>query len=155
MDVQGVVPDDSRIRFRPSRAQQAPFVLIAVMLGFQVDLYFRTGAKAFLLMPAFLAAEYLYLCFGVGITLTADHAVVHNVRRRKIAWADVQCIRIESYLGSRTIVIYEASGRHTRLRAPIRGFLSWDRRFDEKFHTIGQWWLAHRGAAWTPVSRSA
>jgi hypothetical protein len=60
-------------------------------------------------------------------------------------------VQIESLFGSRTVVIYEAGGRRTRLRAPITGFLSWDRRFEEKFHTIGRWWLDHRGPDGAPV----
>jgi hypothetical protein len=86
-----------------------------------------------------------------GVTLTQSTAIVHSVRHRTIQWADVQAIRIEPFHGTRTIVIYEAGGRRTRLRAPLTGFLSWDRGFEEKFHTIGAWWLEHRGPDWAPV----
>ncbi|MHB9860539.1 hypothetical protein [Streptomyces sp. YIM S03343] len=86
-----------------------------------------------------------------GITLTPSAAIVRRVRKRTIPWSNVQAIQVESYAGSRTVVIYEAGGRRTRLRAPITGFLSWDRGFEEKFHTIGRWWLAHRGPDWVPV----
>ncbi|MFG2954335.1 hypothetical protein ACGF5O_11460 [Streptomyces sp. NPDC048291] len=88
---------------------------------------------------------------GFGVTLTPSAAVVHNFRRRTIPWANVQAIQIESLLGSRTVVIYEAGGRQTRLRAPTTGFLTWDRDFEGKFHTIGRWWLDHRGPDWVPV----
>ncbi|WP_369225394.1 hypothetical protein AB5J52_31550 [Streptomyces sp. R39] len=86
-----------------------------------------------------------------GITLTPSAAVVHGFRRRSIPWSDVQAVQIESLFGNRTVVIYEAGGRATRLRAPSTGFLSWDRGFEEKFHTIGRWWLDHRGPDWIPV----
>ncbi|MDQ0762213.1 hypothetical protein [Streptomyces canus] len=86
-----------------------------------------------------------------GVTLTQSTAVVHNLRRRTIQWADIQAILIEPFQGTRTVVIYEADGRRTRLRAPITGFLSWDSGFDEKFQTIGTWWLEHRGPGWAPV----
>lgn len=86
-----------------------------------------------------------------GVTLTESTAIVHNLRRRTIQWPNVQAIRIEPFQGARTIVIYEAGGRRTRLRAPSTGFLNWDRRFEEKFHTIGRWWLDHRGPDWVPV----
>lgn len=86
-----------------------------------------------------------------GVTLTPSAAIVYKFRRRTIPWADVQAIRVEPYQGARTVVIYEAGGRRTRLRAPITGFLSWDRSFEEKFHTIGRWWLDHRGPDWAPV----
>ncbi|MEU6535675.1 hypothetical protein [Streptomyces sp. NPDC047000] len=87
----------------------------------------------------------------LGIALTPSAAVVRVFRRRTIPWADVQAICVESQFGSRIVVIYEASGRVTRLRAPITGWLKWDRRFEEKFHTIGGWWLDHRGPDWVPV----
>lgn len=84
------------------------------------------------------------------ITLSPHMAQVRNLRRRTIYWSDVQVIRIEKQFTNRTIVIYEADGRKTRLRAPVTGFLVWDRRFEEKFHVIGQWWLDFRGPDWQP-----
>ena len=78
-----------------------------------------------------------------GVTLTPTEARVHNLRRRVIRWDDVRAVTVESLLGLRTVVLYE-EGRRTRLRAPSNGFMQWDRRFDEKYHVIGQWWLAHR-----------
>lgn len=86
-----------------------------------------------------------------GVTLTPSAAVVRNIRRRTIPWADIQAIRIESILGTKSIVLHEANGRSTRLRAPTTAFLAWDRRFEEKFHVIGTWWLTHRGPDWTPA----
>ncbi|MFD4556001.1 hypothetical protein ACFWP5_17060 [Streptomyces sp. NPDC058469] len=86
-----------------------------------------------------------------GITLTPSAAVVRNVRRRTIPWSDIQAIQIESTLGTKSIVLHEANGRRTRLRAPTTGFPVWDRHFEEKFHTIGTWWLTHRGPDWTPT----
>ncbi|MGH1554427.1 hypothetical protein ACRAWF_28255 [Streptomyces sp. L7] len=85
-----------------------------------------------------------------GITLTPSAVVVHNLRRRTIPWPDIQAVQPESLLGTTTIVLYEANGRRTRLRAPSTGFPARDRHFEEKFHTIGTWWLAHRGPDWTP-----
>ncbi len=86
-----------------------------------------------------------------GITLSPHMAQVRNLRRRTIYWSDVQVIRIEKKrFGNRRIVIYEANGRQTRLRAPVTGFLLWDRHFEEKFHVIGQWWLDFRGPEWQP-----
>lgn len=93
------------------------------------------------------------LTSSVGITLTPTAAVVHTLRRRNIPWCDVRAVRIENVMGTRTVVICEANGRSTRLRAPVSGFPRWDRRFEEKFHTIGRWWLDHRGPDWTPVTQ--
>ena len=87
-----------------------------------------------------------------GITLTPSAAVVHNVRRRTIPWADIQAIQVQSTAGIKSIVLHEANGRSTELRAPTTGFLSWDRHFNEKLHTIETWWHTHRGPDWTPIT---
>src|SRR5262245_37818897 len=42
-----------------------------------------------------------------GVTLTPSEAVVHNLRRRTIRWADVQGIWVESSMGVRRVVICE------------------------------------------------
>ncbi|MFI8069224.1 hypothetical protein ACIF85_10620 [Streptomyces sp. NPDC086033] len=97
------------------------------------------------LLALLIAGQYF------GVTLTESTAIVHNLRRRTIQWSNVQAICVEGFQGARTVVIYEAGGRRTRLRAPITGFLRWDRGFEEKFQTIGKWWQDHRGPDWTPV----
>lgn len=86
-----------------------------------------------------------------GVTLTPSGAVVHNLRRRTIPWADIQAVRIESVLGTRSVVLHVADGRRTELSAPRSGFLAWDRHFEEKFHVIGDWWMTHRGPDWSPA----
>ncbi|WP_063796039.1 hypothetical protein [Peterkaempfera griseoplana] len=89
---------------------------------------------------------------GQGVTLTHHALVVDNVRRRVIPWSGVQGILVDRALGQRTIVVCEAGGRRTRLPAPTGGAFSWDPRFEEKFHTIGRWWLDHRGPGWVPLT---
>ncbi|MFJ9375284.1 hypothetical protein [Streptomyces sp. NPDC101455] len=91
------------------------------------------------------------LPFRLGITLTPSAAVVHNLRRRTIPWADIQAIQVQSSAGIKSIVLHEANGRSTELRAPTTGFLSWDRHFQDKLHTIETWWQTHRGPDWTPI----
>ncbi|MET8331637.1 hypothetical protein [Streptomyces sp. NPDC005181] len=112
-----------------------------------------TGAEIAESLGMWGATLFVMLIVGqyVGVTLTESTAIVHNLRRRTIRWSNVQAIRVEPFQGIRTVVLYEASGRRTRLRAPITGFLNWDRGFEEKFHTIGRWWLEHRGPDWAPV----
>ncbi|WP_326608285.1 hypothetical protein OG930_44200 [Streptomyces sp. NBC_01799] len=112
-----------------------------------------TGAEIAESLGMWVAALFVLLVLGqyFGVTLTESTAIVHNLRRRTIQWSNVQAIRVERVQGAQTIVIYEAGGRRTRLRAPITGFLSWDRGFEEKFRTIGRWWLDHRGPDWAPV----
>ncbi|MFE2533310.1 hypothetical protein [Streptomyces sp. NPDC059371] len=86
-----------------------------------------------------------------GTTLTPSAARVRDLRRRTVPWASVQSVRVERVMGGRVVVLYEAGGHRTRLRAPMTAFLQGDRDFDEKFHVIGQWWPAHRGSDWVPV----
>jgi len=83
------------------------------------------------------------MSWSFGITLTPTEARVHNLRRRVIRWSDVRAVTVEAQLGTRFVVLHEAN-RRTRLRAPATGLLMRDRRFEEKYHTIGQWWLDHR-----------
>lgn len=157
--VQAENAQPERIRFRLNPLQRAlPLVGGFIGLGAaQLGIWAQDGSRPDpYLVPAVTAwAALLLLALVIptrfGITLTPSAAIVHNLRRRTIPWADIQAIQIEPLLGSRTVVLHEASGRRTRLRAPITGPLSWDRRFEEKFHTIGQWWLAHRGPDWTPL----
>lgn len=86
-----------------------------------------------------------------GITLTPTHARIHNLRRRSIAWADVQAITDEPFFGVHRVLLWTADGRRIPLRAPMTtlGRLGW-RRFERDYHQIGRWWLTHRGPNWTP-----
>ncbi|MCX5317845.1 hypothetical protein [Streptomyces sp. NBC_00154] len=147
-----------RIRYRYTRLQHVLPVLplLFVIWGTKVwdwmtwkpagaeiaESFGMWGAMLFVLL---ITGQYF------GVTLTESTAIVHSLRRRTIQWSNVQAIRIERFQGAQIVVIYEAGGRRTRLRAPITGFLCWDRGFEEKFDTIGRWWLDHRGPDWAPV----
>lgn len=151
-------PEHVYVRYRLTVLQRLLPALpgLVVVVPSQVLLWLNGGSLASAVVPGLLIWGVLLPLVQIisrrfGVTLTPTAAVVHNLRRRAIPWADVQAIQIESVLGSRAVVIYEAGGRHTRLRAPMSGFLSWDRGFEEKFHTIGRWWLQHRGPDWVPV----
>jgi hypothetical protein len=152
----GTVPPE-RIRYRLTLLQRGLSMLPAmcmIMIA-QFSLWLNGGPTDVVLLSLLAGAVVPFMpLLGVrsfGITLTASAAVVHGLRRRTVPWSDVQAVMIEPLLGSRTVVIHEAGGRRTRLRAPITGFLSWDSDFEEKFHTIGRWWLEHRGPDWVPV----
>ncbi len=149
------MPPES-VRYRLTRRQRLLTAVPAiVVMAFQVLFWLDGGpfgpVLVSLLMWAVLLPVAPITARYFGVTLTPSAAVVHNLRRRTIPWSNVQAVQIEHLLGSRTVVIYEAGGRRTRLRAPITGFLSWDRSFEEKFHTIGRWWLYHRGPDWAPA----
>ncbi|MFF9123699.1 hypothetical protein ACF09J_10420 [Streptomyces sp. NPDC014889] len=154
---QGVAMPPECIRYRLTRPQRLLPVLPSLIgMTFQVPFWldgapFAPALATGLLVWGLLLCSALIISRLFGVTLTPSAAIVHNFRRRTIPWSNVQAIQIESLFGSRTVVIYEAGGRRTRLRAPITGFLNWDRGFEAKFHTIGRWWLAHRGPDWAPV----
>lgn len=151
-------PAPEEIRFRPGVWQRVlPLLPMTMALGF--DAFLRVVSTV--PRPAFdarfhslwivLVLMLLVASSFFGITLTPSAARVHGLRRRTVPWASVQSVRVEQVMGGRVVVLYEAGGRRTRLRAPFTGFLQRDRDFEEKFHVIGQWWLAHRGTDWVPV----
>jgi hypothetical protein len=153
----GAMPPE-HVRYRSTRLQRVLPVLplLVVVMGTHIWEWLaraQSGAEVAETAGMWAALTFVLLITArhFGVTLTQSTAIVHNFRRRSIRWADVQAIRIEPFGGTRTVVIYEVGGRRTRLRAPLTGFLSWDREFDEKFHTIGRWWLDHRGPDWAPV----
>ncbi|MEV7326349.1 hypothetical protein [Streptomyces sp. NPDC093970] len=144
------------IRYRLTPLQSLPSVAPALVITVVQILFWLDGETTLplidtLLMWAVLLSVLLFTSRRLGVSLTPSAAIVYNLRRRTVPWSNVQAIHVESLLGSQTVVIYEAGGRCTRLRAPITGFLNRDRDFEEKFHSIGRWWMDHRGPDWVPV----
>ncbi|WP_371799472.1 hypothetical protein OG963_24975 [Streptomyces sp. NBC_01707] len=156
LQVEAVPPE--RIRYRCTRLQRVlPVLPLLLIVGGTTVIDWvtlkRTGSEIAESLGMWAALSLVLLILGqyLGVTLTESTAIVHSLRRRAIQWSNVQAIRVERFQGVQTVVIYEAGGRRTRLRAPITGFLSWDSEFEEKFRTIDRWWLDHRGPDWTPV----
>ena len=114
----------------------------------EIDLFNIVGIAIFVVIFALALVQGWWF----GVTLTTTEARVHNLRRRVIRWDDVRAVTVESLFGTRTVVLHEER-RRTRLRAPSTGPLAWDRRFEEKYHTIGQWWLTHRREIEQPQSQ--
>ncbi|MET8136805.1 hypothetical protein ABZV24_33575 [Streptomyces sp. NPDC005251] len=135
---------------------------MSVVLGLDTFLWAVTSVGRPMLFDTWILALWIVGVVGAvvspfGITLTPSAARVHSLRRRTVPWASVQSVCVERVTGGRVIVLYESDGRRTRLRAPFTGFLQRDRRFEEKFHVIGQWWQTHRGSDWValPPPRTA
>jgi hypothetical protein len=82
-----------------------------------------------------------------GVTLAPDALHVHNLQVRTIRWVDIASVSTDRMLGSTYVIVWEASGRSTRLRAPTTGLLAWDRDFQAKYQTITAWHQALRGSA--------
>ncbi|MEU3920192.1 hypothetical protein [Streptomyces sp. NPDC029004] len=154
--VEAVPPE--RIRYRYTRLQRVlpvlpPLVVVGGTTVFDWMTWKPAGSEIAESLGTWAAMLLVLLILGqyFGVTLTESTAVVHSLRRRTIHWSNVQAIRVERFQGAQIVVIYEAGGHRTRLRAPVTGFLCWDREFEEKFRAIGSWWLDHRGPDWTPV----
>ena len=79
-----------------------------------------------------------------GVTLAPDGLHVHSPRPRTIRWPDIAWLSTQRLLGATYVIVWEASGRWTRLRAPTTGLLAWDRDFEDKCRTIGTWQQAMR-----------
>ena len=80
----------------------------------------------------------------VGITLTPEGVLVHNIRRRRLAWNLIEAVTEEPRFGSRRVVLWIEGGYRVPLRAPVMALPGVGRRrFEQDFHTIGRWWLAH------------
>ncbi|MFJ6832445.1 hypothetical protein [Streptomyces sp. NPDC091209] len=149
-------PVPEEIRFRLAVRQRVAAVLFsAVVLGLDTFLWAVTSVGRPMLFDIRFLALWIVVVVAVvspvGITLTPSAARVHRLRRRTIPWASVQNVCVERVTGGWVIALYEADGRRTRLPAPFTAFLQRDRRFEEKFHVIGQWWQTHRGTDWVAL----
>jgi hypothetical protein len=150
-------PPPTKVRYSATAWQRTTPLLPLAVLNAALIITSLTGtpppdavtALLTLWVGLVLLGTLLPSCFG--LTLTPSAAVVRNLRRRTIPWPDIQAIQVEPIMGIRSIVLYEANGRRTQLRAPTTGFLAWDRHFERKFHAIETWWLTHRGPDWTPI----
>jgi hypothetical protein len=65
----------------------------------------------------------------------------------------VQAVTLEQRLGGTVVTLWAVDRKRISLSAPGRGF-SWDNpRLEREWQTIGDWWVAHRGADWRPGYR--
>ncbi|MBR7832905.1 hypothetical protein KDL01_06505 [Actinospica durhamensis] len=71
-------------------------------------------------------------------------------RRRVLEWRHIQAILVDPRSSRRRVAVYgdDADGRRTLLPVPFSAVMLKDPDFEEKFHLIGQAWLARRGADW-------
>jgi hypothetical protein len=91
--------------------------------------------------------------YGSGADLRPDALVLHGVRSRVVLWSNVGAVRTSSLLGTRVVHVV-VDGRARLLRAPTHlPFLAPDKDFDAKVDALTEYWVAHRGAAWTPPAR--
>ncbi len=143
---------DQKIRYRVTIRQRWLMILMVPLM------FITIGVVQVLAPPHVVAYSWLFWYAAVyipvsvfvyyvgGVTLTPTHLRIHNLRRRSIAWNQVRWVGQEKFFFNNTIVVIDQQGHQTRLRAPITGPFWRDPLFDEKFQTIGRWYLQQRDA---------
>lgn len=141
-------------RFRPSRWALLPYAVLGPWIAYIVLVEPPIDVLGVALLLVF-GATVARSCWSVGVTLTPAHAVVHGyLHNRRVAWSEVRAVTQEPWATDRQVVLWTPDGP-VRLRAPSTVLGLGRTRFERDFHTIGQWWLAHRGADWRPAPASA
>jgi hypothetical protein len=93
-----------------------------------------------------------------GIDLTPESANVRGIRRRSVPWGRVQAVLGYRKRGTDRVALVLDSGERVVPRVPSTSFGSGAAaaaKYEEDFHRLGQWWLAHRGSSWRPVRPEA
>jgi hypothetical protein len=107
-----------------------------------------------LILSGVLVAEALWIR-TFGVVLTEEAAIVRGLRWQNLPWKRVQAVLPFDELGSRRVCLILESGRRVNLRAPTTMLGLGAARYEQDFHRIGQWWLAHRGQSWRPLRPEA
>jgi hypothetical protein len=148
-----VAPDAEAVRYRVTWTQLVWLWLVVVVTygatTFIFWLFSRDDGLAqasdVLLLGLGLAPLLIVASRLMSVTLTPEALVQQNLRRKVMPWTNISRITTESLLGGRSVVVYDHSGRRTRLRAPVTGIMFWDREFETKYRIIGEWYMSHRG----------
>ena len=90
-----------------------------------------------------------------GVDLTPESANLRGIRRRSIPWEEVQAVVRYKLMGSSMVRLILEHGKPVLLQAPTRVWGLGGAAYEQDFHRIEQWWLAHRGASWRPVRPEA
>ncbi len=153
---------------RTARQAWLPPVLVAAVLVIQPLEWLLTGsdpatrhAHATSLHYWVLTAVPLYvilLCLNflpTRVELTDTALVVRRPlrRRRVLEWRHIQAVLVDARGARRRVAVYrdDPDGHRVLLPMPFSSTLAGDPRFAEKFHLIGQTWLARRGEDWAPL----
>jgi hypothetical protein len=147
------VPDNPvKVRIRPHSRQTDGWLVGAVVWAAVVAFTYPDAEWSDFWLSAVWTLSF-FLSGRQGITLTPDVAVVHRWRSRRVPWAEVQAVTLEQRLGGTVVTLWAVDRKRISLSAPGRGF-GWDNpRLEREWQTIGEWWVAHRGADWRPGYR--
>jgi hypothetical protein len=86
----------------------------------------------------------------LGIDLTPEFAEIRSLRRRRIAWGDVQAVVRHRRQGALQVQLILENGSRENLRAPTTLWNFGGAQYERDFNVISQWWLAHGGPSWSP-----
>ena len=119
----------------------------------------RTAADNLAYLAVYLtgsAAVLLLARFRRGCDLRPDGLVRRGVlRSRLVPWPDIASIEPRRMLRQHYVQVL-AAGELLTLPAPTRApFLAPDPDFETKVDTLLRYWVAHRGAGWTPPAAAA
>jgi hypothetical protein len=144
-------PHGEKVRIRLSLYTR--FIPTLGLIPLSTTLFQSPGGHPYLVgLWGCVVISELLLIARFGIDLTPTDAVVYNLRRRRIAWRQIQAVTQERYAGCRRVVLWTDTADRIELRAPSLDIIPLGRgRFERDFHTIGRWWLQHRGPDWQPV----
>jgi hypothetical protein len=91
-----------------------------------------------------------------GVDLLPEHVLVRGFRLRVVPWRDVQAVVRRPQAGGWLVQLMLESGKPVTLRAPM---ISWGfggkrgvAAYEQDYHRIEQWWLAHPGPSWHEVT---
>jgi hypothetical protein len=110
--------------------------------------------KFWLVLGCVLLGEAVWLR-RLGVDLTPESAHLRGLRRRNIAWCDVQAVVRSRRQGMWVVELVLANGKAKRLRAPTMLWVFGAAQYERDFDRISQWWLANCGDAWQPVRAEA
>jgi hypothetical protein len=149
---QGMAEADVKIRAARHSWMQ-PFVFGGIWLVFAI--FWATTdrhwlALSWLALGSASIAQALWLRI-MGVDLTPESANVRGVRRRCVPWENVQAVVHHRRHGTWGVRLILESGKPVRLPAPTTWSGFGGAQYEQDFHHIGQWWLAHRGESWRPL----
>ena len=157
------------VTIKPTTRQRwMPTVLLTVIQGSQLQNILRHSADPsinhldatwrhywLLTIAPLYAITILVLSLPARVELGETTLVLRSPlrRRRVLHWRNIQCILVDQRGTRRRVAVYrdDPDGHRTILPAPFTTFLGNDPRFEEKFHLIGQTWLANRGDDWVEL----
>jgi hypothetical protein len=143
--------ESGTIKIRASIGFRLAYLAAVIVVLFIYSLSPVDGARWFFYYWLALGPIIFVMNSWFGLDLTATEAKVNSFRRRRVPWSAVQAVTQEPFMGGRRVVLWTVAGERVPLRAPIVDFTGiGGGAFEDRFHVIGRWWLAHRGSAWAP-----